>query len=86
MTTLYAGIQATLHNAHFRSKEHHPEAWTAEMFLPGYKAKRQSWQDQKVILGAQFEAMRSAMEAAATPEQRAATEAFREKIRAQKAS
>lgn len=56
---LYAGLQATLHNAHFRSREHHPEAFTADMFLPGAKPKpAQSWQDQKLILGSQFTAIR----------------------------
>ncbi len=85
LDSLYAGIQATLHNAHFRSREHHPEPWTPEMFLPGYKAQGQSWQDQKLILGATFEAKAAAMRAAATPEMKAATEAFRAKVRAQKA-
>lgn len=30
----YAGMQATLHNAWFRSKEHHPEAWSIWDWLP----------------------------------------------------
>lgn len=30
----YAGIQATLHNAHFRHPVHHPEAFTPDMWMP----------------------------------------------------
>jgi hypothetical protein len=42
---LYAGMQATLHNAHFRTERSQP-VFTAEMFLPGYEAPKEdrSWQ------------------------------------------
>lgn len=37
---LYAGLQATLHNAHFRGPK--DKAFTAEMFLPGYQREAQA--------------------------------------------
>lgn len=46
---MYAQIQATLHNAHFRHERSDP-MFTGEMFLPGYKPQQQSWQQQKEML------------------------------------
>jgi hypothetical protein len=43
--SLNAGIQATLHNAHFQTDG---KPFTAEMFMPGYKHQaKQTWQEQK---------------------------------------
>lgn len=54
---LYAGIQATMHNAWFRGKNR--RAFTAEDFLPSDKPKEpQTWQHKKAILGEFFTAIR----------------------------
>ena len=45
---LNAGIQATLHNAHF--KRDGGGIFTPDMFLPGYKPPVQSWQQQKEMV------------------------------------
>jgi hypothetical protein len=42
---LYAGIQSTLHNAHFRHERSQP-AFTPEMFLPGYRSVDAPRQDE----------------------------------------
>ena len=43
--SIAAGIQATLHNAHFEHEKGKP--FLPFMFMPGYKPPRQSWQQQK---------------------------------------
>lgn len=43
----FAELQATLHNAWFRSKEHHPAAYAIEEFLPGAQKKQPTLEEQK---------------------------------------
>lgn len=63
--SMYAAIQATLHNAHFRTERSQP-VFTAEMFLPGYQAKQRAKPDESWRT---FKAM--AEGARRTPEERA---------------
>lgn len=56
LLAIHAGIQATLHNAHFRRDWGGP--FTAAEFMPGYEAPRQSLEDQML-------AIRVALESAA---------------------
>ena len=42
--SLYAGLQATLHNAHFKRDD--GQGWSPAMFMPGYKPRVQTWQEQ----------------------------------------
>lgn len=63
---LYAGLQATLHNAHFRTERSQP-VYTAEMFLPGYRDRAkpdESWRT--------FRAVAQGLHRKRTPEERAA--------------
>lgn len=51
---MYAGLQATLHNAHFTRKDGQPP-FSADMFMPGYKAPEASseepqWKRDKKML------------------------------------
>jgi hypothetical protein len=68
--SLYAGLQATLHNAHFRTERSQP-VFTAEMFLPGYRAASRSKPDESWRT---FKALAEGRERKKTPEERAALE------------
>lgn len=44
--SLYAGLQATLHNAHFRVEEGQPP-FTAKMFMPDYVPPKYDWRSEQ---------------------------------------
>lgn len=74
--SLYAGLQATLHNAHFDKPNGKP--FTAAMFMPGYKPPVQTWQEQKEM------AMRRIRRAAAPEIQKRVTDAGADFLKRQK--
>jgi hypothetical protein len=66
--TLYAGLQATLHNAHFRTKEGQA-VFTTDMFMPGYKGPLAS--DKPDQSWRAFKRTAKAIHIQRTPEERA---------------
>lgn len=58
MQTLYAGVQATLHNAHFKHPDGEGARWSMEDFLPGGR-KPQSAEDKVAAFKAMIEGRRS---------------------------
>jgi hypothetical protein len=46
----FAELQCVLHNAWFRSKDEHPQAYTVEQFLPGHVEPQQSPADKKLAM------------------------------------
>lgn len=65
--SLYAGLQATLHNAHFRTERSQP-VFTAEMFLPGYQERKRNQPDQSWRT---FKSLGQGIQRKRTPEERA---------------
>lgn len=67
---LYAGIQSTLHNAHFRGER--TPAFTPDMFLPGYRSNDAPKQDESWRT---FKAQAMGLQNKRTPAERAALQA-----------
>lgn len=76
---MYAGIQATLHNAHFTHEPNSP--FIPAMFMPGYRPPAQSLEEKKEMARLVSGALRTKM----TPEETAAAnlgaEVFRDRAR-----